>query len=130
MSDRIGNGFLGAEAVADSTKELVLNAGTAPVTANGNSAAVDASSYAEALLFIDITAVSGTSPTANFTLQTYDFESQLWYAVPGVTIAQQTATGQVVAAATNFGEQVRLSWTVGGTSPSFTFKASFVPKSR
>jgi hypothetical protein len=127
--DRIGNGFLGAEAVADSTKDLILHASVAE-TASGNSASIDVSSYAEALLFIDITAASGTTPTANFTLQTYDFESQAWYPVPGVTIAQQTGVALVDAAVANFGEQVRLAWTLGGTTPSFTFTASIVPKSR
>lgn len=129
MSDRIGNGFIGATAVAESTKEIIVHASAAE-TASGNSAQFDASAYAEGLLFIDITAVSGTTPTAAFTLQTFDFASQTWFPVPGVTIAQQTAVGEVATAVANFGETLRLAWTLGGTTPSFTFVASFVPKSR
>lgn len=119
---------MNADAVADSTSERVLHA-SAAVTASGQSVGVDVSSYTEALLFVDITAVSGTTPTLDLTVQTYDFLSQQWFSVPGVTISQQTASGQVPVALTNFGETVRLNWVVGGTTPSFTFSASVVPKS-
>jgi hypothetical protein len=128
--DRIGTGFLNAEATADSTKEIVFLAPASPaVTANGNTAGADVSSYTEALLFVDVTAVSGTTPTMNLYVDTYDFNSGQWYPVPSVAIAQQTAVGTLDVALTNFGEQIRLRWVVGGTTPSFTFQASVVPKS-
>lgn len=127
--DRIGTGFITSQGIADNTKEIVLQAEGTAVTANGSVAGVDVSSYKEALLFIDVTAVTGSTPTLNLYVETYDFNSAKWYTVPGVTIAQITAAGQVVAALTNFGETIRLRAVVGGTSPSFTYGASVVAKS-
>lgn len=107
------------------SNNLVLKASGA-VTANGESGSQDVSLFGQGLLLIDITTVSGTSPTIDFKVQT-EIDGQ-WVNLPNVTIAQQTTTGKVVAAMTNFGVEIRLSWTVGGTSPSFTFSATFLGK--
>lgn len=128
--DRIGTGFLEGVGVADSTKEIVFLApGATALTANGNTTGVDVSSYAEAVLFVDVTASSGTTPTLNLYVDTWDFNSQAWYALSAVTITQITAATTVEVGLTEFGEQIRLRWVVGGTTPSFTVEASVVPKS-
>lgn len=126
--DRVQNSFVSAQAEVRNTQEITLHASAAEA-ASGNSATFDVSNNFEGLLVIDITAVSGTTPTANFTLQTLDFLSGKYVAVPNVTIAQQTAVGTVVVPVTNFGEKLRLVWTLGGTTPSFTFTAGFTAKS-
>lgn len=107
------------------TFELILKS-SAAVTANGQSNPADVTSFEQGLLFIDITAVSGTSPTIDFKVQTKIAGE--WVDLPGVTIAQQTAVGDVVTALTNFGKDIRLSYTVGGTTPSFTFSVTFLGK--
>lgn len=128
MSDRVGSNYVLGEAEIRNSQEFALHASQAE-TANGNSATFDVSANFEGLLVVDITAVAGTSPTANFYFETLDFLSGKYVTVPSVTIAQQTAVGTVVAAATNFGERVRLRWVLGGTTPSFTFTAGFTAKS-
>jgi uncharacterized integral membrane protein len=107
------------------TSELILKASGA-VTANGQSDAQDVSIFDEGLLLVDITTVSGTSPTLDLTIQT-EINGK-WVALPGVSIAQQTAANALAVALTNFGKKIRLSWTVGGTSPSFTFSLAFIGK--
>lgn len=107
------------------TNELTLKP-SAAVTVNGQSNEAEVTLFDEGLLLIDITAVSGTSPTIDFVLQTKIAGS--WVALPGVTIAQQTAVGKVVKTLTNIGKEIRLSYTLGGTAPSFTFSSTFLGK--
>lgn len=125
--DRLTNNYIASEATARNTREFTFRA-SAAATANGNTNGFDVSNYGEALVFINVTAVSGTSPTLNLYVDTYDFLSGQWFQHP-VSIAQITAAGNTLVQLTNFGEQIRLRWQVGGTSPSFTFSASVVAKS-
>lgn len=127
--DRVQNSFVSSEGIIENTKELVLQAEATVITASGNTGQIDISSYKEALLFLDVTAVGGTaSPTLTCFIDTYDFNSAKWYQLP-VTITAITATGQTLVPFTNFGETIRLRFTVTGTTPSFTFGASVVAKS-
>lgn len=125
MPDRIQPGFIENEVEVKSTREQVLHAGAAETT-NGNSPAITVGDFTEGLLAIDITAVSGASASAAFVLQT--LIDGVWRAVPGVTIAAQTANGPVTVAVTDFGDKIRLAWTLTGTTPSFTFASSFMAK--
>lgn len=108
-----------------STAEVVIKESSATTT-NSQSASQDIGQYTEGLLLIDITAVSGTTPTLGITVQTKI--NNTWVDIPGVTIAQQTAIATLAVALTNFGKDIRLSMTVGGTTPSFTFSAHFLAK--
>lgn len=129
--DRVGSSFVTGGASIRNSQEFTLHASVAE-TASGNSGLTgfDVSANFEGLLVIDITAVSGTTPTINFTFETLDFLSGKWVAVPSAgTIAQQTTAATVVTAVTNFGEKIRLRWVVAGTTPSFTFTAGFTAKS-
>ncbi|WP_407310527.1 hypothetical protein [Desulfosporosinus sp. SB140] len=126
--DRLGSAFTNAVAIVNNTQEFTLHA-TGAETASGNSGTFDVSENKEGLLIIDITAASGTTPTANFYFETLDFLSGKYVTVPGVTIAQQTGVATVTTAVTNFGEKIRLRWVLGGTTPSFTFTAGLTAKS-
>lgn len=77
--------------------------------------------YAEISIYIDVTAVAGTSPTMTVTYQV---------SPDGVTYYDHTAGAALTAAgrqsirlASNIGSYGRLSYVIGGTSPSFTFSA-------
>jgi hypothetical protein len=105
------------------TSDLVLKTSGA-VTANGNSETQTVDIFGEGILLIDITAVSGTSPTLNVVVES--FVGGQWVTIE--TLTQQTAAGKVVVKLTNFGKQIRLRWTVGGTAPSFTFSSHFLVK--
>lgn len=107
------------------TGELTLKSSGA-VTANGQSEIADVTLFGPGLLLIDITAVSGTTPTIDFVVQTRI--AGIWVALPNVTIAQKTTVTSFATALTNTGKEIRLSWTVGGTSPSFTFSSTYLGK--
>lgn len=80
---------------------------------------------------VDVTAVSGTAPTLTLRLERQG-EDGVWYdtgwAPPAVTAAGVVSASVGPGCTTNvvLTDNVRLRWTVGGTSPSFTFSASLV----
>lgn len=73
---------------------------------------------------IDVTAVAGTSPTLTIDLQD-TVDGAGYNKVVTLTPSNITATGRVVyrldCRANPITNRVRLAWTIGGTSPSFTF---------
>jgi hypothetical protein len=84
--------------------------------------------------FVNVTAVSGTAPTLAVRLQVADPVSGAFADVPGAVTASIIATGLTVltvypgiAAVANQAVNqpvprvYRLAWTIGGTTPSFTF---------
>ncbi len=95
-------------------------------TADGESAALDLSRFTEALLYIDVTAASGTAPTLDFDVEAGPADDELGFIHTGP--AQITAAGKVLVKLTNLGEWFRLSWDIGGTTPSFTFEAKLTVK--
>jgi hypothetical protein len=85
-------------------------------------------------LWLNITAVSGTTPTLDIKLQWKDSLSGLYFDIPGASFPQKSATGTDdltvypgVAEAANeaVSDVIPRNWravaTIGGTSPSFTF---------
>ncbi len=86
-------------------------------------------------LYLDITAVSGTSPTLDIKLQGKDETSGKYFDVPGAAFAQKTGTGQAtltiypgIAESANvsvsdiLAGMFRFVATIGGTdTPTFTF---------
>lgn len=81
----------------------------------------DPNEYTEAVIYIEVTAVAGTSPTMTVTYQS---------SPDGVTFYDHTAGASIIAvgkqriALTNtIGKFGRLSYVIGGTAPSFTFSA-------
>lgn len=130
MSDRVKNAFVTGEAIVRNTQETSIVAAGTVITANGNVGPFDVSNCTEGEVVIDITAVSGTTPTINFFFEQLDFQSGKYVLVASAgTIAQQTGVATIGVPVTNFGENVRLRYVVGGTTPSFTLGASFIGKS-
>lgn len=85
-------------------------------------------------LYLDITAVTGTTPTMDIKLQSFDKLSEKWFDIPGAAFAQKTATGQstltIYPSVTDTANESvadilpdtwRIVVTLGGTSPVFTF---------
>jgi hypothetical protein len=113
------------------TNALVLVPSGTALTSAGNSATFDVSRFTEGLILINVSAVSGTSPSLQFYVETYDPVNNLWFQLPG-TMGQPaaiTSAGSTVIQLNNFGRTVRLRWTVSGTGASFTLSAVFVSKS-
>lgn len=71
---------------------------------------------------LDVTAVSGTSPTLDVVIED-SIDGTNWNTIG--TFTQRVAVGrEVINISTPFAERVRARWTVGGTSPSFTFSVA------
>lgn len=69
---------------------------------------------------LNVTATSGTSPTLNVIIEDSLDGGATWNTVG--TFAQKTTAGREVINITNpFSPLLRISWTIGGTTPSFTF---------
>lgn len=97
-----------------------------PVTAGGNTPDIDVSLAIEMIMFVDVTAVSGTSPTMDLFIESRDPVSGKYFVIDSITGI--TGVSQHVRRLTNFGDTIRVRWVLGGTSPSFTFSIGAVLK--
>jgi hypothetical protein len=88
-----------------------------PIAGSGQANAV--------VLGVHVTAASGTSPTLNASLEESD-DASTWTAVTGSAVAQLTAAGNAVAFAVPAKRYVRVTSTIAGTTPSFTYKVTAV----
>lgn len=75
-----------------------------------------------ALVMIHCSAASGTTPTLDASLEE-SADNSTWTAVAGSSITQLTAAGNRIANANVVKNYVRVTVTIGGTTPSFTFSA-------
>lgn len=94
-------------------------------TATGNSGAIYGLGPASSLrVQLDVTAASGTTPTLDVIVQD-TLDGTNWNTVG--TFAQKVAAGrEVINITTPFADAIRISWTVAGTTPSFTFAVAAV----
>lgn len=91
-------------------------------TADENSAGIDTAAYGrarEAVILLDIGAVSGTTPTLNVKIQ-HSPDNATWVDLPNGAFPQKTAAGLSELAIKGFDRYIRAVHDVGGTSPSFT----------
>lgn len=91
------------------------------VTQNGSGSPVDAGPGNNwgAALYLNVTAASGTTPTLTVTVEDSP-DGQTWYTL--ATFTQATGvTSEAKRVLDPFGRYLRVSYTVGGTAPSFTF---------
>lgn len=74
---------------------------------------------ATARVQLDVTAASGTGPTLDVVVED-TLDGTNWNVIG--TFAQLAGVGrEVINITTPFAERVRVRWTMGGTSPSYTF---------
>lgn len=90
-------------------------------TASGTAVVDGASEFDSVDVYIDATAVTGTSPTMTVTYQTSVDGGTTWFDV--TSGAAITAAGRQAINVSRPGGLGRLSFVIGGTSPSFTFSA-------
>lgn len=72
----------------------------------------------EAVFYLNVTAASGTTPTLDVVIED-TIDGTNWDTVASFT--QATTTGREVRRASNFSRYMRVSYTLGGTTPDFTF---------
>ena len=111
---------------------------SAAQTATVNTAAQSNTNARGVTVTVDVTAVSGTSPTLTPSIEAQDPVSGAWYALDGAATAITAtglytyqlypgATGGAVTQATSLALPAawRVAFTIGGTTPSFTFSAGY-----
>lgn len=100
---------------------LFVAVASAARTASGNQTFGTQDSSGKALrIQLDVTAASGTTPTLDVVIED-TLDGVNWNAV-GAAFTQRTAPGrQVIDIQGLFHGQMRVRWTIGGTTPSFTF---------
>lgn len=90
-------------------------------TASGNVTVPGAASADSLRAQLSVTAAAGTSPTLNVIIEDSLDGGATWNVIG--TFAQRTAVGrEVINITIPFTEAMRVSWTIGGTAPSFTFE--------
>lgn len=99
------------------TETLVASAAR---TITGASALVDGWGAASKLRAqLNVTAASGTTPSLTVLIED-TLDGTTWNTVG--SFAAKTATGrEVISVTTPFTDRMRVSWTISGTTPSFTF---------
>lgn len=103
-------------------------------TATANGTTITNASGRGAMFYVNVTAASGTTPTLVVQLQVQDPVSLSWIDISGAATAAITGTGlSMLTVAPGISEAAntkvsqglprtyRFRWTIGGTSPSFTF---------
>lgn len=111
-----------ANAEDHKTRTITFSASGLKTAAISQTSSFAVSAYTEGQLFVDVTAEAGTS-TLDIIVQVSP-DNVTWYT--HTTVSQITTIGQYRTALTNFGNYMRIYYTVGGTS--FTFSVSGVFK--
>jgi hypothetical protein len=97
------------------------------LTATTSSAAIAApGGAADVLVMVHMSAVTGTGPTLTVTLEQSADGATGWAAVAGGASAALTAAGNAVANAAVTQPFIRVTATIGGTTPSFTGRVAVV----
>lgn len=110
----------------------VLNASSTAYTASGQTADLAVGAYAGLAVDVNVTAVTGTSPSCAFVLERKGADG-VYYAIASpaaVTAPRQVSlsVGTLLSTPAALGSVVRLRWVITGTTPSFTFTASAIGK--
>lgn len=93
-------------------------------TASGTSGPITTpGTAADVLLMVHCTAAAGDTPTLDVSLEE-SADNSNWTAVGSSGATQLTAAGNRVASARVAKNYVRVAYTIGGTTPSFTFSVT------
>ena len=95
-------------------------------TTTGQSNGFSAGSGANLGILVDVTAVSGTSPTMTVNVE-WSHDGTNWFVGdPADAFTDITAAGKKAKSFTIKAPKARLNFTIAGTTPSFTFSAQSV----
>ena len=112
--------------MSDRRTHTIVLAPPAARVAAGGSTAFEVSRFTEALLFIDVTAVSGVTPKLDFEVQTGPAADEV--AFVHTKSSEITSAGKTLVKLANIGPWLRLAWSVDGEEPSFNFEARLTLK--
>ncbi len=112
--------------MSDRRTHTIVLAPPAARAAAGGSTAFEVSRFTEALLFIDVTAVSGVTPKLDFEVQTGPAADET--AFVHTKSSEITSAGKTLVKLANIGPWLRLAWSVDGEEASFNFEARLTLK--
>lgn len=102
----------------------LLSSGSRTITGQGSAVAVP-EACGQISVMVRVTSVSGTTPSMTCAVQwSQDNGATFADADPADSFTPLTATGNVVKTFPARGEHFRLTWTITGTTPSFTFSST------
>jgi hypothetical protein len=111
-------------------QSTVLNKASTAYTSSSNFGDLAVLTCRRIAVDVNISAVSGTSPTIQFFIDRKDIFGNyynIWQSSSFSATGQASTTiGAFATINQALGATVKLRWTIGGTSPSFTFSASIV----
>lgn len=110
--------------MAQSSTAVIL--ASAARTATGQSGAFSVGSTDTLSVLVDVTSVSGTGPTMTVNVEWSNNGSTWFVGDPADAFTAITVAGKKAKSFTVKGLMARLNYTIGGTSPSFTFSAHAV----
>lgn len=97
-------------------------------TASGATAALAGYGRAGSVVAqLNVTAASGTTPSLTVKIQ-HSLDGVTWFDVSGGAFTAATAAGSQLLALNSvaLGDNLRVSWTISGTTPSFTFEVQWL----
>lgn len=103
--------------------DIALNLSAAAAGTVTSGPVANSGMAADVVLLVHCTAATGTSPTLNVSLEESN-DGATWTAVAASAAAQLTAAGNSVSNARPTKGLVRVTATVGGTTPAVTFRAT------
>ncbi len=122
------NGVVQVQLVQTAQEVTMLTSGTRTSSGDTSATPIDVKKYKEAIFFLDVTAVSGTTPTLDVKIRTKDPASGKWFDL--VTFTQATGvTSEMKTVSGLLGSQIAVFYTIVGDTPSFTFSLGAVLKS-
>lgn len=122
------NGVVQVQLVQTAQEVAVLPSEARTASGDTSATPIDVGKYKEALFFLDVTDVAGTSPTLDVAIKTKDPISGKWFDL--VSFAQVTAISSEMKAVNGLiGSQIAAFYTIAGDTPSFTFSLGAVLKS-
>jgi hypothetical protein len=106
----------------------VTAAASAARTASGNTAVLAGfGDWSKFRAQLNVSAASGTTPTLDVVIEDTFDGGTTWNTI--ATFTQKTAVAvQAVDVTGLFTDQMRVRWTIGGTTPSFTFDVKLYGK--
>ena len=107
--------------------EFLAGLPTGEKTATGNGSGVDLKGYEGDVLFVlDSAAGGGSSPTLDVTIEDSD-DNSTFASLSGAAFMQVTGTAstqKITISADECKRYVRVKYTIGGSSPTFTFSVN------
>jgi hypothetical protein len=124
--DSVLNRYIRGDTFGGTEGNLPALLASAARTTTGTGAGVYVPQYDMAVLTLVISAVSGTTPNLTVSIDTSP-DNSTWTAIAAFA-AQTTTTSGVRKQFSGVDQYIRASWTITGTTPSFTFAVTGIAK--